>query len=667
MNNHDVPAPLRLRRSPKRRALHERSHSHANELPSPTVRVIGHPDAKVYATSPFPTAESQVLAPRGRQPLVYDVSVSRIDGPTPTLLPEYQPPKPIKEPRDGQSRLPKHDGSDAALPTFDTASSSSPCEEEPSPTITPSSDLGVDRLTMDGGSELEEHEEIIQLPSASGGRRVSGRLSDAAPPIPPRASLRALASAASQLSVGSSGSSGSNDTVVRAKASGPPPRGHYTTFASRSASNSSGPRPTTSSTRPVTSSTRPVSSRSARSASLPPPLEIAEINRLSLSPVSSSSPTTPVSPVSPISPPPRSPGQRVYSSPSYTQSTPHIENHAPDDRSPIMPPSAASGSFARSSFQIPRRPVGANRRIGTEKWHAHLSTITSEGTDNRSSLSVQDAERRRESHTLSSVNRSSDSSSYPPVPRPAYIGHRQSIATSTIRVVQGAEDDQDAGPVADFRSRGSADPRVPIRDPNLRTDGTIRRGVGSRGSLLKDSIPAWARYFQRFSFWHRTTNLRRETHTDTRQRSYYAREGRFVIPNPAVDADDDRPGTKQSQRSRLAASRPWTRPSGIHTRDRNRDSMAITPATPITQNNQVLAEVEGSPRRKFSPSWSPHLWHDRRSAFKRRTIYIEPTLDEVAEGQALGRRNVQVWMFALGFIIPLCGFFFSKCIFLFVF
>ena len=77
--------------------------------------------------------------------------------------------------------------------------------------------------------------------------------------------------------------------------------------------------------------------------------------------------------------------------------------------------------------------------------------------------------------------------------------------------------------------------------------------------------------------------------------------------------------------------------------------MAITPAIP---NAAPIVEVIGSPRRRANQEWSPHLWHDRRSAIDRRTIFIAPSLDEEAEGKAVSRRNLQVWLFALGFILP---------------
>ena len=65
-----------------------------------------------------------------------------------------------------------------------------------------------------------------------------------------------------------------------------------------------------------------------------------------------------------------------------------------------------------------------------------------------------------------------------------------------------------------------------------------------------------------------------------------------------------------------------------------------------------LAEVVGPPRRGLSPNWSPHLWHNRASLGRRRTIFQAPSLDEKAEGKAPSKRTAQISLFAAGFILP---------------
>ena len=64
-----------------------------------------------------------------------------------------------------------------------------------------------------------------------------------------------------------------------------------------------------------------------------------------------------------------------------------------------------------------------------------------------------------------------------------------------------------------------------------------------------------------------------------------------------------------------------------------------------------LAE-RGAAQRRFTKDWSPHLWHDRTSLGRRRSLFKAPSLDERAEGKALNKRNIQIALFAIGFIFP---------------
>ena len=139
-------------------------------------------------------------------------------------------------------------------------------------------------------------------------------------------------------------------------------------------------------------------------------------------------------------------------------------------------------------------------------------------------------------------------------------------------------------------------------------------------------------------------------------RTYYAHEARNAFLNShgsTTDLTDNRPQTHESQSSIF---RPRTRRK--ESQRQNRDSLAITPADPVNSSNPTRTEgveIRGSPRRTTGQAWSPRLWHDRRSAVKRRTIFKEPSLNEAAAGRVLSpsRRNAQVYLFAIGFIFPL--------------
>ena len=101
----------------------------------------------------------------------------------------------------------------------------------------------------------------------------------------------------------------------------------------------------------------------------------------------------------------------------------------------------------------------------------------------------------------------------------------------------------------------------------------------------------------------------------------------------------------------MSVDRPRNLPHQVYTHNTyqpSRDSLIITQAG----NDNLLTEVRAQPRRKISQVWSPHLWHDRRSMGKRRSVFKVPSIDQEAERSTLSRRNVQIGLFALGFIVP---------------
>jgi len=641
-----------LRRSPKRHALHERSLSHANEVLSPTVRVVGDTDAKVYASTPYPTRESHILSPPRRRLFEPDVSVSDEDQPTPATNPRSRTPDDIRTLGRAQSSSSPHYGSDSESSPLDTESPSSLDAKKPSQTSHFPSGLGVDRPDMDGGVAYVERpsEETIQLPSVWGRSDVRDSGLGTPPPIPKksdhRPSLRAIASVASQLSIDSSAST---ETVIKSNVSGPPPRGSYALFA--------------------LPASRPNSSRSTRSFSAPARPADIEVRRVSLSPVSSTSPTSPVSPLSPEQSSFPTAPRGLYSAPQYARSEAALNSEEPtlqypEVRAPVVP-------GTRPAFMIPRRPIGGHVRTASERGITHLSTIFSESSGERNSGSDGRRDTRIDSVTSSvMVDRSSGTSyHYPMPPMPAFARSRN-VTGSTIRVVNEEEEDLSDLPSPLRAGQDSSFYGSPIvaRDVNGKSHfGLTRQGTGSRGSFLRDSIPAWARYFKRNR--QQGTDVQRSANTDTTQRTYYANEGRNVLPTVESEPSTSRPQTHETQSSfPYGIFRTRSRPRDIASRSTNNDSMAITPApasapvptlapfngnTDIVVNTETVIEVHGSPRKRTSPAWSPHLWHDRRSAINRRTIFIAPSLDEEAEGRALTRRNAQIWLFAVGFVFPL--------------
>lgn len=75
----------------------------------------------------------------------------------------------------------------------------------------------------------------------------------------------------------------------------------------------------------------------------------------------------------------------------------------------------------------------------------------------------------------------------------------------------------------------------------------------------------------------------------------------------------------------------------------------------INQAPLQSSQMRPGLRKKTSSIWSPHLRRDQRAG--RYSIWEPPSMTWSAESSLLGKRNMQVVLFALGFILP-----FGKCL-----
>ena len=114
-------------------------------------------------------------------------------------------------------------------------------------------------------------------------------------------------------------------------------------------------------------------------------------------------------------------------------------------------------------------------------------------------------------------------------------------------------------------------------------------------------------------------------------------------------AHTDDPSASETSLDILGIHPPRTRPRDHIGHSRN-DSLPITRVRPSEIN---LVEVRGVPRTRIPSTWSPHLWQHRASVPKRRSLFIEPAIDQDAISRSPKRRNIQVILFTIGFIFPL--------------
>ena len=309
---------------------------------------------------------------------------------------------------------------------------------------------------------------------------------------------------------------------------------------------------------------------------------------------------------------------------------------------PVIRAPSASGSWAESStspLQIPARSA--------TRWNPHLSTVPSERASrmslDRSShgTALADSLRASKSSNIPSPLSSSDGPHDPDIGNPEYkifaqdhamvsplqdpSGafplpppiHQRDATGSTIRVVNAEEDASLQTLSANPGSNGSAD----IGSSgivNNRTSVVMTRS-GSRASFFKNSIPAWAK-------------------------AYYGRPtSSNSISNHRASVSNETPS--------LSVARTRNRIE-LHANHQNAVSQ-MRPTRPEELNTQAPA---GATRRRVSPTWSPHLWHDRNSLDRRRSVFLQPSMDEAAEGIGLTKRNVQIICFSSGFVFPLAWF-----------
>lgn len=297
---------------PRRAVLHERSDSHTNERASPTLRVIGDPQAQVHTSSPFPTKPSQILSPKvyDGQPStsgsafgvsndgeIQSEAESVTQGPLSTATPS------------SQRRSGSAGGKDAFyIPTYGTI---------------PAPDMSSSFLTIDEGMDNDKSrtsDDIVQLPSISPGIQGSELYTIANRGDGPRQPV-------SKDSDGSLSSSNSTGTVIVRKNRDGPKRASYSAFPNTARPGSS------KSNLSLSTLQRPVTSDTGGSDAL----------------------VSPISPGSPVSPGYTVPQERrIPSIPFYANLHASSQNSVNLQYPVIRPPSVSASWYVNSEDKFPK-------------------------------------------------------------------------------------------------------------------------------------------------------------------------------------------------------------------------------------------------------------------------------------------------------------------------
>ncbi|GAB1197335.1 hypothetical protein APSETT444_006628 [Aspergillus pseudonomiae] len=253
----------------------------------------------------------------------------------------------------------------------------------------------------------------------------------------------------------------------------------------------------------------------------------------------------------------------------------------------------------------------------SEHFKSHLSTVTSRWSAEYDSRSASPADRAENT---------------PEPSRPTAALVRQRPTSSSVWLINSTDGDEYLDDVSSLPARPT-NPAVPSSHSSGSRQSSVRstKRPGTSSSLTFNVLPTWAKMY------------------------YGQPAGSALSSVEASRPSSARPTTPNSNpihRLTTAATRPRTRTN--ETGQSIRWMSKPDPRDPRSHwvKGPEVAERPGHFRHQLRHSWSPHLYPDRRNVRPRGSTWGAPSMDSRTE-PFLGRRNIQVWSFCLGFIFPL--------------
>ncbi|KAL4999025.1 hypothetical protein BDV10DRAFT_60544 [Aspergillus recurvatus] len=260
----------------------------------------------------------------------------------------------------------------------------------------------------------------------------------------------------------------------------------------------------------------------------------------------------------------------------------------------------------------------------SDRFRSHLSTVTSRWSaeENSGFASPLDSNSRTVSQELT--------------PPPAALT-RQRLTSSSVWMVNESEDDEFLDSVASLPPRPT-NPGVPNSQSSSSRSSSVRSNQrpGTSSSFITSAIPTWAKF-------------------------YYTAEADAGNSTLALVEESSRPAPARPQTSNSSYIQRF---ASVVTRARTstNDSRGSSKQQPVAdlrdprshwaKGSEVSVSRTTSTLHRLRHSWSPHLFPDKRVVAPKTSIWRAPSLDSRTE-PILGRRNIQVWSFCLGFICPL--------------
>ncbi|KAH7349538.1 hypothetical protein B0T11DRAFT_232441 [Plectosphaerella cucumerina] len=316
-------------------------------------------------------------------------------------------------------------------------------------------------------------------------------------------------------------------------------------------------------------------------------------------------------------------------------------------------PGADSRASPSTSLIAPNPPMQAH----PHQWSSQLSTVPSEseggseppvsrsvsplssgwrssgyqGSHSRQMLSISSSLAAREEDSASQSQSQSDSLDRP---QPALT------RATTVRLVQDHDEHGDGlAELHDFYPPLNQRPsrrRLGSLLSSSSSDRNLHSSASSRSNSLNSvSIPTWARLY--YGSGERKW-LRQAASSDSMATDYYNDGG-------SRPSSSFRSGSPSTEHLSLNIYSPRRRPREVRPPPM---AQAASDSGSVDNNHVPLRSVF---RRQTSSIWSPHLARDQRASGY--SIWEPPSIDWSTESGPLGRRNVQIVLFIVGFILPL--------------
>ena len=306
----------------------------------------------------------------------------------------------------------------------------------------------------------------------------------------------------------------------------------------------------------------------------------------------------------------------------------------------IRAPSSSSSWVDTSQSTVPENSSqDLSQARSCDRFDSHLSTVPSQWSG------------ECDGRVLSPVDESFDlSGGEPSQPSAALV--RQKPASSSVWLVTDSERGEHLDNLA----------KLPTRSTNSSMRSNQRPGTGS--SFLMNTMPVWAKVYygcdgrimnSAFSLVEgsRPSSARPLT-PNSNARGQFPMTFSRPPPPPPPQQPQPQPRTKAIRQpaQKPILSHPSSDPS-LDPRD---------PRSHWVEGPEPEVSTPSETSRDLPTSWSPHLYPDRVIVRNVDNVWTAPSLNSAAE-PILGRRNVQVYAFCLGFICPISEFDLWICLF----